>query len=165
MVEFALANRIITLGSLAVLLVVAAIAAHRLGLEFMPRLEEGNFWIRATMPTSVSLEASNGYVNRMRRVIGSFPEVETVVSQHGRPDDGTDATGFFNAEFFVPLKPADSWPAGVDKDPLTQQLTATLAQQVPGRGLQFLPVHRGQRRGGSLGGQGRELGRSSSAMT
>ncbi len=70
----------------------------------MPRLEEGNFWIRATMPTSVSLEASNGYVNQMRRVIGSFPEVQTVVSQHGRPDDGTDATGFFNAEFFVPLK-------------------------------------------------------------
>ena len=52
----------------------------------------------------------------MRRIIKSFPEVVTVVSQHGRPDDGTDATGFFNAEFFVPLKPFDTWPAGVDKD-------------------------------------------------
>ena len=48
----------------------------------------------------------------MRRIIKSFPEVVTVVSQHGRPDDGTDATGFFNAEFFVPLKPFDEWPAG-----------------------------------------------------
>ena len=136
-VEFALANRIITLGSLAILLVIAGIAARGLGLEFMPRLEEGNFWIRATMPTSVSLEASNGYVNRMRRVIGSFPEVQAVVSQHGRPDDGTDATGFFNAEFFVPLKSADSWPAGVDKEKLTQQLMASLTQKFPGVDFNF----------------------------
>ena len=93
-----------------------------LGLEFLPKLEEGNFWIRATMPTSISLEEGNGYVNRMRRIIASFPEVVTVVSQHGRPDDGTDATGFFNAEFFVPLKPFDTWPAGVDKDKLTEEM-------------------------------------------
>ena len=136
-VEFALANRIVTLGSLAVLLLIAGIAAHGLGLEFMPRLEEGNFWMRATMPTSVSLAASNGYVNQMRRVIGSFPEVQTVVSQHGRPDDGTDATGFFNAEFFVPLRSADAWPAGVDKEGLTRQLTATLAQRFPGVEFNF----------------------------
>jgi cobalt-zinc-cadmium resistance protein CzcA len=136
-VEFALANRIITLGSLGVLLVVAGLAAHGLGLEFMPRLEEGNFWIRATMPTSVSLDASNGYVNQMRRVINGFPEVETVVSQHGRPDDGTDATGFFNAEFFVPLRPAEAWPPGVDKEQLTQQLTTTLAHRFPGVDFNF----------------------------
>jgi cobalt-zinc-cadmium resistance protein CzcA len=136
-VEFALANRIFTLGSLGILLAVAGLAAHGLGLEFLPRLEEGNFWIRATMPTSVSLNASNGYVNQMRRVINSFPEVETVVSQHGRPDDGTDATGFFNAEFFVPLRPAESWPPGVDKEKLTQQLTATLASRFPGVDFNF----------------------------
>jgi cobalt-zinc-cadmium resistance protein CzcA len=136
-VEFALANRIITLGSLVLLLGIAGVAAHGLGLEFMPRLEEGNFWIRATMPTSISLEAGNGYVNRMRRVIGSFPEVQTVVSQHGRPDDGTDATGFFNAEFFVPLKSPDSWPAGVDKEKLTQDLTTTLTQKFPGVDFNF----------------------------
>jgi len=136
-VQFALANRIITLGGLATLLVVAGIAAHSLGLEFMPRLEEGNFWIRATMPTSVSLEASNGYVNQMRRVIAGFPEVQSVVSQHGRPDDGTDATGFFNAEFFVPLKSDDTWPAGVDKEKLTQQLTATLTDKFPGVDFNF----------------------------
>ena len=99
--------------ALRCLLALAAIALHSLGLEFLPKLEEGNFWIRATMPTSISLEEGNGYVNRMRaHLISSFPEVQTVISQHGRPDDGTDATGFFNAEFFVPLKPFDTWPAG-----------------------------------------------------
>jgi cobalt-zinc-cadmium resistance protein CzcA len=54
------------------------------------------------MPQSISLEEANGYVNQMRKTILSFPEVETVISQHGRPPDGTDATGFFNAEFFAP---------------------------------------------------------------
>jgi cobalt-zinc-cadmium resistance protein CzcA len=100
--EFALANRILTLGRVAWLAAVAAFAAWTLGLEFLPHLEEQNLWIRATMPQSISLEEVNGYVNRMRKIIMNFPEVETVVSQHGRPQDGTDATGFFNAEFFVP---------------------------------------------------------------
>jgi heavy metal efflux system protein len=136
-VEFALANRVVTLGGLAVLIVMAGIATRALGLEFLPKLEEGNFWIRATMPMSVSLEEGNGYVNRMRRVIRSFPEVETAISQHGRPDDGTDATGFFNAEFFVPLKPFDTWPAGMDKEKLTAQLTEALESQFPGVEFNF----------------------------
>ena len=136
-VEFALANRVITLGSLGVLVVFALIASRGLGLEFLPKLEEGNFWIRATLPESISLEEGNTYVNGMRRVIKSFPEVETVISQHGRPDDGTDATGFFNAEFFVPLKPFDNWPSGVDKDKLTAQLTAALEEQFPGVDFNF----------------------------
>ncbi len=136
-VEFALANRVITLGSLGVLFLMAFIAVRSLGLEFLPKLEEGNFWIRATLPLSISLEEGNGYVNRMRRVIQGFPEVQTVISQHGRPDDGTDATGFFNAEFFVPLKPFDTWPAGVDKDKLTAQLTDALESQFPGVEFNF----------------------------
>jgi cobalt-zinc-cadmium resistance protein CzcA len=136
-VEFALANRFVTLGALGVLLVLAGVAMRSLGLEFLPKLEEGNFWIRATMPMSVSLEEGNGYVNRMRRVIDGFPEVQTAISQHGRPDDGTDATGFFNAEFFVPLKPFDTWPAGVTKDKLTAQLTQALQDQFPGVEFNF----------------------------
>src|SRR4029077_16772898 len=87
-------------------------------LKFLPKLEEGNLWIRATMPPSISLEEGNGYVNRMRLAIKSFPEIETVVSQQGRPDDGTDATGFFNAEFFAPLRPAKEWRKGVSKEKL-----------------------------------------------
>jgi heavy metal efflux system protein len=136
-VEFALANKVITLGAFAVLLLFAGLASRSLGLEFLPKLEEGNFWIRATLPSSISLEEGNGYVNRMRTIIGGFPEVETVISQHGRPDDGTDATGFFNAEFFVPLKPFEQWPRGTDKDKLTEQLTAALEAAFPGVDFNF----------------------------
>ena len=135
--EFALDNRILTLGAALLLLVLAGGAMRSLGLEFLPKLEEGNLWIRATMPPSISLEESDDAVNRMRRVIKSFPEVATVVSQHGRPDDGTDATGFFNAEFFVPLKPFETWPEGVDKEGLTTQVTQALTDQFPGIEFNF----------------------------
>ncbi len=136
-VGFALANRLLTMGLMLLLLLSAGLAMRSLGLEFLPKLEEGNMWIRATMPTSISLEDSNDYVNRMRAILKSYPEVVTVVSQHGRPDDGTDATGFFNAEFFVPLKPFDTWPAGVDKDKLTDQMTSRLQDDFPGVDFNF----------------------------
>ena len=137
LVEFALANRLLTMGTLVLLLLLAGVAVRSLGLEFLPKLEEGNMWVRATMPTSISLEASNNYVDRMRIILKSYPEVVTVVSQHGRPDDGTDATGFFNAEFFVPLKPFDTWPKGVDKDKLTEEMTKALESQFPGVDFNF----------------------------
>jgi heavy metal efflux system protein len=136
-VEFTLANRVITFGCAGVLGICAVLALHSLGLEFLPKLEEGNFWIRATLPESISLEEGNSYVNGIRRLIKGFPEVETVISQHGRPDDGTDATGFFNAEFFVPLKPFDAWPSGIDKDKLTAQLTGSLQEKFPGVEFNF----------------------------
>jgi heavy metal efflux system protein len=136
-VKFALVNRVLTLGGAALLIVMALLAVRSLGLEFLPHLEEGNLWIRATMPPSISLEKGNVYVNRMREIIKSFPEVETVVSQHGRPDDGTDATGFFNAEFFVPLKPFDMGPEGVDKEQLTEQVNMALESQFPGVEFNF----------------------------
>ncbi len=136
-VQFCLVNRVVTLGCFGILIVIAGIAVHSLGLEFLPKLEEGNFWIRATLPESISLEEGNTYVNDMRRVIKSFPEVETVISQHGRPDDGTDATGFFNAEFFVPLKPFEEWPRGLDKGRLTQRLTEDLQARFPGVEFNF----------------------------
>jgi cobalt-zinc-cadmium resistance protein CzcA len=135
--EFMLVNKVITLGMIIFLLVGAGFAVRTLGLEFLPKLEEGNFWIRATMPTAISLQEGNGYVNRMRRIIDSYPEVVTVVSQNGRPDDGTDATGFFNAEFFVPLKPFDTWPAGIDKEALTQEMTDKLQAEFPGVDFNF----------------------------
>jgi heavy metal efflux system protein len=135
--EFVLANRIITFSGLGVIAVLAIFAVRSLGLEFLPKLEEGNLWVRATFPQAVSLEDSDTYVNRMRVLMSKYPEVQTVVSQHGRPDDGTDATGFFNAEFFVPLKPFDSWPPGLDKEKLTQQMTQELQQQFPGVEFNF----------------------------
>jgi len=73
----------------------------------------------------------------MRQIIRGFPEVVTVVSQLGRPDDGTDATGFFNAEFNVPLKPFDAWPEGVDKEKLTQQINDALSAEFPGVDFNF----------------------------
>jgi cobalt-zinc-cadmium resistance protein CzcA len=80
-----------------------------LGGEFMPKLDEGALWVRATMPYTISFEESSKIVPEVRSIIGSFPEVTTVASEHGRPDDGTDPTGFFNAEFFVGLKPYSEW--------------------------------------------------------
>ena len=135
--EFVLANRIVTLTGVALIALAAIFAVRSLGLEFLPKLEEGNLWIRATFPQSISLEDSDTYVNRMRGLMRKYPEVESVVSQHGRPDDGTDATGFFNAEFFVPLKPFDTWPAGMNKEKLTQRMTDELQQQFPGVDFNF----------------------------
>jgi len=135
--RFMLANRLLALGVLVLLLIFTGFAVRTLGLEFLPKLEEGNFWVRATMPTSISLEEGNGFVNRMRAIIRGFPEVVTVVSQHGRPDDGTDSTGFFNAEFFVPLKPFDTWPKGMDKAKLTERMNAALEAAFPGVDFNF----------------------------
>jgi cobalt-zinc-cadmium resistance protein CzcA len=135
--RFALANRILVLGGAGLMLVVTVLAGSQLGLEFLPHLEEGNFWIRASFPQSVSLEASDAAVNQMRALMLRYPEVKTVISQHGRPDDGTDSTGFFNAEFFVPLKPFDTWPHGVDKAALTKQMNDALADKFPGVDFNF----------------------------
>ena len=89
------------------------------------------------MPSTISLTEGNDYVNRIRTTLRSFPEVESVVSQHGRPDDGTDATGFFNAEFFAPLKPFGEWPAGTDKDSLTNEMLKKLQDDFPGVEFNF----------------------------
>jgi heavy metal efflux system protein len=135
--RLAVQRKAITLGVALLILASAAMAVRALGLEFLPKLEEGNLWIRATMPASISLEAGSEYVDRIRRMVAAYPEVLTVVSQQGRPDDGTDATGFFNAEFFVPLKPASEWPKGVDKDALTKDLSEKLQAAFPGVEFNF----------------------------
>jgi heavy metal efflux system protein len=129
-------RRMVLVGG-AVLILMTGIAVRFLGLEFLPKLEEGNLWIRATLPPTISLQEGNSYVNEMRKLIVERPEVESVVSQHGRPDDGTDAAGFFNAEFFAPLKPAKEWPDGEDKDELTAKLLAQLQDKFPGVEFNF----------------------------
>jgi cobalt-zinc-cadmium resistance protein CzcA len=120
-----------------VLLLLTFVSIRMLGLEFLPKLEEGNLWIRATLPSTISLEAGNTYVNEMRRLIAARPEVQSVVSQHGRPDDGTDAAGFFNAEFFAPLKPVNQWPGTHDKDKITTELLEQLHAKFPGVEFNF----------------------------
>src|SRR5271155_1449189 len=103
-----------------------------LGGQFLPKLEEGNIWAHATMPLTISLEHGAKLCNQMRSVFKSFPEVTTVVSQLGRPDDGTETAGFFNIEFSVDLKPDDQWPKGIDKPKLVTQIDNKLTQRFPG---------------------------------
>ncbi len=109
----------------------------RLGSEFLPTLEEGNLWIRATMPPTISLEAGMPVVSKIREIILRHPEVITVTSQHGRPDNGSDAAGFFNAEFFVPLKPFDEWPQGYTKAKLIEDLQAEFSREFIGIDFNF----------------------------
>ena len=135
--NWAIANRKIVMAGAALLVLTTMVLARLLGLEFLPKLEEGNLWIRATLPPTISLQEGNAYVNEMRKMIRSRPEVESVVSQHGRPDDGTDAAGLFNAEFFAPLKPAGDWPGTHDKEELTGQLLKQLQDKFPGVEFNF----------------------------
>src|SRR3954449_9575554 len=135
--HWAVANRGIILGGAFGLVLMTVALSRLLGLEFLPKLEEGNLWIRATLPPTISLQEGNAYVNEMRKIIRARPEVESVVSQHGRPDDGTDAAGLFNAEFFAPLKPASEWPNTHDKDELTAELLAQLQEKFPGVEFNF----------------------------
>ncbi len=89
--------------------VACLLLVSQIGGEFMPKLDEGALWVRATMPYTISFEESSKIVPQIRTILRSFPEVTVVASEHGRPDDGTDATGFFNAEFYVGLKPYGDW--------------------------------------------------------
>ena len=125
----------ITLGVLFLLL--SGLVATRLGSEFLPALEEGNFWIRASMPPTVSLEAGIEASRKMRDILLRHPEVLTVVSQHGRPDNGSDASPFSNVELFAPLKPFDQWPSGLDKAKLTDTLQKEFEEELPGIGFNF----------------------------
>jgi len=135
--RWSLANRKITVAMGLVFLLVSGVLGSRLGSEFLPTLEEGNLWIRASLPPTISLEAGMPIVNKIREILLRYPEVITVVSQHGRPDDGSDAAGFYNAEFFVPLKPFDEWPSGMDKAKLINQLQAEFDKDFVGIDFNF----------------------------
>jgi cobalt-zinc-cadmium resistance protein CzcA len=135
--RWSLGNRKTTIAIGIVFLAVSLLLGSRLGSEFLPTLEEGNLWIRATMPPTISLEAGMPTVNRLREILLSHPEVVTVASQHGRPDNGSDAAGFFNAEFFVPLKPFDEWPAGMTKEKLIEELQAEFNKEFVGIDFNF----------------------------
>ncbi|MDR0275785.1 MAG: CusA/CzcA family heavy metal efflux RND transporter [Burkholderiaceae bacterium] len=135
--RWALRRRKTTVALGGAFLLVAALLLPRIGTEFLPALEEGNLWIRATMPVTISLEASMDKASRMRQIVKSHPEVMTVVSQHGRPDDGSDAAGFYNLELFAPLKPREQWPAGHTKEALVSALQKQLEGEFPGVEFNF----------------------------
>ncbi len=121
----------LTLAVVGVLVVGVLSLFPRLGGEFLPKLEEGNIWAVATMPLTISLDHGAELTARMRHTFMSFPEVGQVVSQLGRPDDGTETTGFFNIEFSVDLKSGSQWRAGLTKAELVRQMDARLRQEFP----------------------------------
>ena len=124
-----------------------------LGREFMPALEEGNLWIRGTAPLNTSLERHTEISQKARAIMATYPEVESIVNQLGRPDDATDTDGYYNSEYFVPLRPEKDWPrssrkqAGSDgssapsrartKDEIVEAMNKELEAKLPGINWNF----------------------------
>jgi cobalt-zinc-cadmium resistance protein CzcA len=108
----------------------------RLGMEFLPHLDEGNLWIRATMPTTISYSEASKLMPKIRGIMAHYQPARIVVSQLGRPDDGTDATGFYNAEFLVDLKPHEQWIGYPTKDDLIKKMNTELGE-IPGVNFNF----------------------------
>jgi cobalt-zinc-cadmium resistance protein CzcA len=129
-VRAAILHRNVTLGISAVLFLIAVYLTFGgpVGSEFLPHLDEGSIWVRGTLPPSEGPTASVDFTNKARVVMASFPEVTQVVSQTGRPDDGTDTAGFFNTEYFVDLKPKKEWRPLFHQD--KEALIAAIDQQL-----------------------------------
>src|ERR1700754_3909827 len=125
MLPFTLATLLICLGCFTLL-----------GTEFLPELNEGAIYVRATGPLSISLDQSVNTANAMRKIFLSFPEVKQVMSQTGRPNDGTDATGFYNIEFHVDIYPQDKWGRNETKEELISRMQEKL-KFFPGIDLNF----------------------------
>jgi len=126
---------VVAVGGIFVLLSVFLMT--RLGSEFLPALEEGNFWIRASLPPSMTLADGTEATRRLREVLLHHPQVITAVSQHGRPDNGSDPSPFSNVEIFAPLQPYNEWPSGLTKEKLTEQLQAEFQGVLPGVTFNF----------------------------
>jgi heavy metal efflux system protein len=135
--RWSLAHRKTMLVFAVVFLAVIGVLMTRLGSEFLPALEEGNLWIRASMPPTMGLEAGEPATTKMREILLRHPEVLHVVSQHGRPDNGSDASPFSNVELFVPLKPFDEWPTGYTKDKLIAEVQHEFEEELPGITFNF----------------------------
>jgi heavy metal efflux system protein len=135
--SWALAKRKLTAALGVAFLAGAGLLSTRLGSEFLPALEEGNYWIRASLPPSIGLDAGTAATAKMREIMLRHPEIITVVSQHGRPDNGSDASPFSNVELFAPLKPFDEWPSGLTKEELTKQLEEEFKEGLPGVSFNF----------------------------
>jgi len=117
--------------------IVAGLYSFRfLGSEFLPELNEGSIWVRATLPYSISLDTSMSRANEMRAIMMRFPQVRRIMTQTGRPDDGTDVAGFYNNEFGVSLYPEEEWSPRIGKDELIEQMRKALSV-VPGADLNF----------------------------
>jgi len=132
MLKWSLSNKAKSLSVGGAFLAIGLLCATRLGTEFLPALEEGNYWIRASLPPTLSLEAGVQSTRKIREILLRHPEIKTVISQLGRPDNGSDAQAFSNIQIFAPLKPFDEWQSGITKDELTAQLQKETADELPG---------------------------------
>jgi len=137
--EWALRNKTIVIGASVAAMLLTVMALQFIGGEFMPALEEGNLWVRATMPVDISFDQAARLSGEIRGMFRQSPEISTIVSQLGRPDDGTDPTSFFNAEFLANLKPASEWRPGLTKDRLIEEIERRL-KSVPGVIFNFSQV-------------------------
>lgn len=134
--NFTYAKKRITILIAAAAVAIGLFSFKFLGTEFLPELDEGAIYIRATCPLSVSLDESRELANKMRKIVLSYPEVRQVMSQTGRPNDGTDATGFYNIEFHVDIYPKSEWKSGLTKEELIDKMQKSLSV-FPGIDLNF----------------------------
>ena len=134
--RFVFRNKKLALGVSSVFIVFGFYSFKFLGSEFLPELNEGSIWVRATMPYSIALDKSVQVANQMRGIMMQFPQVKKVVSQTGRPDDGTDVAGFYNNEFDVALYPQEEWELKISKNELIEKMRKSLSV-IPGAELNF----------------------------
>ena len=146
--RFCLRHPYATVGVMAALTIFTTALLPLLGREFMPALEEGNLWIRGTAPLNISLPRHTQLSAQARAIMATYPEVESIVNQLGRPDDATDTDGYYNSEYFVPLRPEKDWPLLVErpkwqrwilgakrartKDEIVDAMNAELGEKLPG---------------------------------
>ena len=142
----------------------------QLGREFMPELEEGNLWLRGIGQLNMNLDHQVAIAKQARAIMASYPEVESIVTQSGRPDDGTDTEGYYSGEYFVPLRHQEDWPKLMaatgwrrwiwgpmrarTKREIVDAMNADLERDIPGHHVELFPEHPRQRAGGFVGGQG-----------
>lgn len=127
----------LTLGIFVGVLLVTGVKFSNYGSEFLPKLNEGAIYVRATLPNSVNLTESTRLTKEMKTMLrAEFSEIDFIFTQTGRPNDGTDPTGFFNIEFNIQLKPQETWDKGLSKEDLLTQMRASL-QRYPGVSFAF----------------------------
>ena len=136
LLDRALKARALFLGGAVLILVIAGIVLANIGTEFLPKLDEGSLWVRGFMPQTISPTDSDRLSQRVRAILASFPEVKTVVTQSGRPDDGTDINGWDVIEYAIELKNRSEWKTAPTRDGLVEAMNQKLSQ-TPGMPFQF----------------------------